>query len=212
MKNAKAKAIAIAAAIAASASLTAFTGGWTSRQTALHDIAEQARALGLPEDNPIIAEASRLWWEENRPVIAVSGESVKVEIPEIEMEELAPPIEINQDDLDVLAKLIWKEAGACPWEHQCAVGCVVLNRVHDERFPDTVRDVVGQPGQYSTAYLSGFDGTPQDCYDAAAAVLSGEYTIPANVVWQANFVQGSGIWWASEVNTGWWHSITYFCY
>ncbi len=126
--------------------------------------------------------------------------------------QLDPPVSIAQNDLDILAKVIWKESGGCPWEHQCAVGCVVINRVHDERFPDTVAGVVGQPGQYSTAYLSDFEGIPAECYDAAAAVLSGQYTIPPEVVWQANIPQGNGIWRASYVDTGWWRSTTYFCW
>lgn len=203
MKSTKAKAIAITAALTAAMSLTAFTGGWTPRQATLHNIAEQARALGLPEDSPIIVEASRLWWEESN----YSGAKLETEID--------APITDNGytgEELNILAKVIWKEAGGCPWEHQCAVGCVVLNRVRDERFPGTIYNVVTQPGQYSTAYLSGFDGIPEECYDAARAVLTGEYTIPEEVVWQANFPQGSGIWWTSYVDTGWWRSTTYFCF
>lgn len=195
----KAKVIAITAALTAAISLTAFTGGWTSRQETLHNIAEQARALGLPEDSPIIVEASRLWWED-------------VEAVEVQLD---PPIVDNgytEEDLCILAKVIWKEAGGCPWEHQCAVGAVVMNRVHDERFPDTISEVVGQPGQYSASYLSGFDNIPTECYDAARAVLTGEYTIPPEIVWQANFPQGSGIWWVSCVDTGWYKSTTYFCF
>ena len=36
----------------------------TSRQNELHELANMARAMGLPEDNPIIVEAQRLWLEE----------------------------------------------------------------------------------------------------------------------------------------------------
>ena len=167
---------------------------WTERQSTVHQIAELARSLGLPEDNPILTECSRLWWEDEQP------------------KELDPPVAYAEEDLCILAKDIFGEARDCPWDHQCTVGAVVLNRVHDPRFPDTVRDVVAQPMQYSTSYLSGFDGIPTECWDAARAVLTGEYTIPPEIVWQANFPQGSGIWWVSEVNTGWWYSLTYFCY
>ena len=118
----------------------------------------------------------------------------------------------TEQELSILAKVIYGEANGCPWEHMCAVDCVVLNRVADERFPNTISEVVAQPKQYSTAYLSGFDGIPQECWDAARAVLDGEYTIPPEIVWQANFTQGNGVWWASYVDTGWYQSMTYFCF
>lgn len=37
---------------------------WTDKQTKAHEIADIARSMGLGEDNPIIKEASRIWWEE----------------------------------------------------------------------------------------------------------------------------------------------------
>lgn len=36
----------------------------TERQVKAHEIAEAAREMGLPEDNPIIQEAKRIWHEE----------------------------------------------------------------------------------------------------------------------------------------------------
>jgi len=38
--------------------------GWTPMQKQANQVADIARSMGLPEDNPIIAEASRIWWEE----------------------------------------------------------------------------------------------------------------------------------------------------
>ena len=37
---------------------------WTDKQTKAHEIAELARSMALGDDNPIIKEASRIWWEE----------------------------------------------------------------------------------------------------------------------------------------------------
>lgn len=113
-------------------------------------------------------------------------------------------------DLDILANVIAGEAPFCPQEHQIAVAAVVLNRVADDRFPGTVAEVVEQPGQYRESYLTGTDA-PEDCYEAARIALSGEHDVPAGVVYQANFPQGSGTWWISEVDTGYFQSTTYFC-
>ena len=117
----------------------------------------------------------------------------------------------EQNDLDVLAKVVEHEAGDCPWEHRVAVAAVVLNRVEDGRFPDSVRAVVAQPGQYHPSYLSGFSGTRSSSYAAAAAAMDGRHSVPPDVVWQAQFPQGTSVWWESRVDTGWYRSTTYFC-
>ena len=117
----------------------------------------------------------------------------------------------EQHKLDVLARVIDGEARDCPWDHRVAVGVAVLNRVADERFPDTIDAVVAQPYQYSIAYLSGFSRTARGSYEAAAAALDGRHNVPPDVVWQAQFPQGNSIWWISEVDTGWYASTTYFC-
>lgn len=117
----------------------------------------------------------------------------------------------EQDKLDVVARVVMGEAADCPAEHQIAVAAVVVNRVNDERFPDTVREVVAQPGQYSKSYLTGFERTTRSCYEAAKIALDGEHDVPPDVVWQAQFRQGREVWWISSVDTGWFASTTYFC-
>ena len=125
----------------------------------------------------------------------------------------------EQEALDIVAKVVAGEARDCPAEHQIAVAAVVVNRVNDERFPSTVREVVGQTdvingrvvSQYSPSYLSGFTLTPRSCYEAAKAALDGTDAVPDDVVWQAQFPQGREAWWISEVDTGWYRSTTWFC-
>ena len=117
----------------------------------------------------------------------------------------------EQEALDIVARVVAGEAGACPWEHQVAVAAVVVNRVNSQLFPATVREVVSQPNQYTTLYLSGFDKTSRQCYEAAAVALNGESGVPEDVIWQAEFPQGTEVWWTSYVDTGWWRSTTYFC-
>ena len=40
---------------------------WTNKQVVAHNIAEEARSLGLSEDDPIITRAQELWWEDYPP-------------------------------------------------------------------------------------------------------------------------------------------------
>lgn len=117
----------------------------------------------------------------------------------------------DQENLDIVARVVQGEAGNCPWMHQVAVAAVVCNRVKSPYFPDTVREVVAAPGQYTTLYLTGFEKTSRQCYEAAKKALDGDSGVPDDVIWQAEFVQGTEVWWRSEVDTGWWHSVTYFC-
>ena len=117
----------------------------------------------------------------------------------------------EQADLDVVAKVVWGEARGCPWEHKVAVAAVVMNRVHSDLFPNSVREVVGQPMQYTTIYLSNFGMVTRDCYEAAKVAMDGEDNVPDDVIWQAEFRQGKETWWVSYVDTGWYSSTTYFC-
>ncbi len=61
-----------------------------------------------------------------------------------------PPVtNWEHDDLYLLAKLIQAEADGEPYAGQVAVGAVVLNRVKSPQFPDSIREVIYQPGQFS---------------------------------------------------------------
>ncbi|MEW6727289.1 cell wall hydrolase [Desulforudis sp. 1088] len=55
---------------------------------------------------------------------------------------------VSRNDVDLLARLIGVESGGQPYEAQVAVGAVVMNRIESKRFPDNLRAVVSQPGQF----------------------------------------------------------------
>ena len=103
----------------------------------------------------------------------------------------------TQADLDLLARVVNAEAGS-DWltdEHQRAVASVVLNRVADSRFPNTIRAVVYQSGQYACTWDGSINKTPtQRAVDNAKYVLENGVTVPSNVVWQSQAKQGYGVW------------------
>ena len=117
----------------------------------------------------------------------------------------------EQENIDIVARVVAGEAGACPFDHQIAVAAVVVNRVNSPYFQSTVREVVAAPAQYTPMYLYGFENTPRICYEAAKIALDGTDDVPDDVIWQAEFPQGREIWWRSEIDTGWYHSVTFFC-
>ena len=101
---------------------------------------------------------------------------------------------VSASDLDLLAAIIYHEAGNQPTEGKIAVGAVVLNRVYSGSFPNTISEVLYQPGQFTPAYaLAGTiaSGVPSDCYDAANAALAGQD--PTGGCLYFNTSHGSGV-------------------
>lgn len=81
----------------------------------------------------------------------------------------------DQEDVILLAKIIYAEARGESFEGQVAVGAVVLNRVESPKFPDTIREVIYQPGQFSAVLDRQIELTPGDeAYQAAQAALEGQ--------------------------------------
>jgi N-acetylmuramoyl-L-alanine amidase len=77
-------------------------------------------------------------------------------------------------DLDILARIIYGEARGEPYEGQVAVGAVVLNRVADSRFPNTVAGVIYQSGAFDAVTDGQINLTPNDtAYKAARDALNG---------------------------------------
>ena len=54
----------------------------------------------------------------------------------------------SEDDVIAVAKMLWGEARGCTRDNQIKCAWVVLNRVDDERFPDTIQGVLSQPSQF----------------------------------------------------------------
>ena len=65
--------------------------------------------------------------------------------------------EARMADQRLLAALIFCEAGNQPYEGQVAVGAVVMNRVNSGSYPNTIRDVIYQSGQFGPAMTGWLD-------------------------------------------------------
>lgn len=116
------------------------------------------------------------------------------------------------NDLFVLSHIISAESGNCSEEMMIAVGSVVLNRVADERFPDTIEEVVFQndPVQYSPTVNGTYWNEPTEGAVKVAKMLLEEGSqIDASVVWQAEFPQGNGEYDKIPIP---WGGYMYFCY
>lgn len=117
---------------------------------------------------------------------------------------------VSWDDLNELARIVWQEAGSDGINQQWRidVATVVMNRVYSPEFPNTVYDVVHQSGQYSGASRL-WSATPtRECAEAALMALEGLGDLPRTVVFQANFVQGGGVYRSYYLSP---YGTTYFC-
>ena len=106
------------------------------------------------------------------------------ELPEpsqtMPIEELADPtpseepiyyvMYFTEDDVAEVAKMLWGEARGCTRDNQIKCAWVVVNRVDDGRFPDTIQGVLSQPHQFH-----GYDPTypvTDELYSIAFDVLT----------------------------------------
>ncbi len=91
-------------------------------------------------------------------------------------------IDASEDDVALLAALIYCEAGGESREGKVAVGAVVVNRVKSSSYPNTISGVIYQSGQFTPASSGKLatilaQGANSDCYEAAVAALTGENPI-----------------------------------
>ena len=82
----------------------------------------------------------------------------------------------HTSDVQLMARAINGEARGEPYEGQVAVGAVILNRVKDSRFPNSISGVIYQSGAF-TAVADGQINAPIDegatVYKAAQDALNG---------------------------------------
>lgn len=124
-------------------------------------------------------------------------------------EVVAESAHYTEEELDMLSRIIFAEAGSdcISDEHQQLVGAVVLNRIADPRFPDTMKEVIWAKGQYACTQNGTYWLEPSErAIENARKVLSGEVITPNNLVFQAEFVQGE-VYKTFETP----YSTTYFC-
>ena len=101
----------------------------------------------------------------------------------------------TDDDLYIMEHVICGECNDSGWDMKISVGSVVLNRVADERFPNTIAEVVFQQGQYACTWDGNYCKEPnEETKEAAKYLLENGSQIDESVVWQAEFVQGRGIY------------------
>lgn len=125
--------------------------------------------------------------------------------------------ECCQEQLEILALIIYQEAGGdhCSDDTRRKVGSVFLNRVNSPLFPDLFAEVALAPKQYGTLHYTGLKWPDRASNPSEAEAVDRAYIIadellrygsilPPNVIWQAEFKQGTGVYCEQDG--------LYFCY
>ena len=130
---------------------------------------------------------------------------------EIAMNE-EPPM-VSEDDIELLAKLITAEQGYVEnyedefeyEERAYLCGSVVINRMKSEKFPNTLKEVISQAGQYQCVQNGHINKEYDEiAWEIAEELLTVGTTVDETLVFQAEFPQGSGTY--RKIGN------TYFCY
>lgn len=120
--------------------------------------------------------------------VALAAWQGEVDLPEINMLEAgivgepagasSPPVAVSmdfgQEDLYLLAKIAMAEAEEEDTEGKALVIQVVLNRIADKGFPDTVEGVIYQPWQFTPVSDGRLDSVEpnEDCWKALDLVMA----------------------------------------
>lgn len=126
-------------------------------------ITEEQIKANRTYDAEVVAERERWEQAESRPVTELTEEDIK---------------EIDYwGELELLAQVVEAEAGNQDMTGKRLVVDVVLNRVDSPLFPDTITEVLEQPGQFSTMWNGAVDDASyhmqEDDYTAVMMEVTG---------------------------------------
>jgi len=112
---------------------------------------------------------------------------------------------IDAEHINLLAHLIWNETGLLGTKSMYYTGSVVLNRIKSKYYPNTLEEVIFDNGQYAVTWTGMlWRDCPEEIYEIARDLLINGSVLPDNVLLQAQFEQGDGVY--DHIGN------TYYCY
>lgn len=156
--------------------------------------------------SPKTSEMTSVSGEQSQPTVT-SAESLEyppettqsLQIEEIAVPEHKPVYNYTEEELDLLARLIYSEGGIESYDTQLKIGSVVMNRVDDPYFPNTIREVIYQKNQFSVTFTK-LDGVimidrpaDEEAKKAALEILTYGSVLPPKVQ----------VFYEKSITTGW---------
>lgn len=122
------------------------------------------------------------------------------------LREAPPELNLtNEEEIELLARLITAETGGTDEYLSYLTGSVVINRMKSDKFPNTVFAVIYQKNQYECTWNGHIYKPYTDlAWEIAEELLTYGTTIDESVVYQSEFTQGGGVF--QRIGR------TYFCY
>lgn len=109
---------------------------------------------------------------------------------------------LSAADLELLAKAIYGEARGESYEGQVAIAAVILNRVKNPNFPNTINGVIYQPGAFTAITDGQFYLTPNDTAYKAAQDAAARWDPTGGAIYYWNPATATNKWvWSRPIIT-----------
>ncbi len=129
------------------------------------------------------------------PTSIISDENINNSENEEVTQQEPEKLSYTEEDLQYMIMVLTGECQGLPFEIQLEYASVVMNRKNDPSYPNTIKGVCLQKGQYSCFRDGNAYRTPTAAsIEAAKYILENGSISPANVVYQSHGRQGSGIY------------------
>lgn len=113
--------------------------GFTAKAASVEGSVRHSRSIAVQTRETIRVQKIRL------------KQAVLEKEQEIRQQKIRAKREARKKQQELLAALIFCEAGNQPYKGQVAVGAVVLNRIKSKTYPDSMKEVIYQHGQFGPA-------------------------------------------------------------
>lgn len=158
-------------------------------------------------DNPPLRGGNHASDEGDNPPLRGGNQSGKTDNPPLHggnQSVINPPIQqfsITDEEIEMLKYIVEQETRGGSYRHKCIVTNVVLNRVKDSRFPNTVKEVLLQKNQFSSTwnYYQKRNKPDKKTVDAVNAVLNGKERDESN----------GALYFHSMSSDGWFSSLSF---
>lgn len=81
---------------------------------------------------------------------------------------------VSDEEFELLAQAVYSEARGEPFQGQVAIAAVILNRIENPDFPDSIRAVIFEPWAFTAVHDGQFWLTPDEtAYEAVSEALAG---------------------------------------
>ena len=116
-------------------------------------------------------------------VACAAGIGILLGVPDAEAQE-QPKTEITMEEFDLMAACVMAESGGEDFETQYWVAETILNRRKSPLFPDTIKEVIMEPGQFAVVSEGTiWTVTPTDSvYEAVQSALE-EDNVPEEILY-----------------------------